>query len=85
MARVQALRLEQRRGGEKLVELTDEDRAARETRLSVVFDPEQIDVLREYLKRIQDEAFRCKGITQRLLDFSRLGESQRKQETCKEI
>lgn len=45
------------------------------------FDPEQIEVLRKYLKRIQDEAFRCKGITERLLDFSRLGESQRKQET----
>lgn len=48
---------------------------------SVVFDAEQIDILREYLKRIQDEAFRCKGITERLLDFSRLGESQLKQET----
>lgn len=42
---------------------------------------DQVDVLRKYLKRIQDEAFRCKGITERLLDFSRLGESQRKQET----
>ncbi|MEZ6133614.1 MAG: HAMP domain-containing sensor histidine kinase [Pirellulaceae bacterium] len=42
---------------------------------------EQVEVLRKYLKRIQDEAFRCKGITERLLDFSRLGESQRKQET----
>lgn len=41
----------------------------------------QIDVLRRYLKRIQDEAFRCKGITERLLDFSRLGETQRKQPT----
>ncbi len=29
------------------------------------------------LKRIQDEAFRCKGITERLLDFSRLGEFKR--------
>ncbi len=45
------------------------------------FDQEQLDVLRKYLKRIQDEAFRCKGITERLLDFSRLGESQRKQQT----
>lgn len=48
---------------------------------SYVYDPEQLDVLRKYLKRIQDEAFRCKGITERLLDFSRLGESQRKQAT----
>ena len=42
-------------------------------------DPAELDVLRKYLKRIQDEAFRCKGITERLLDFSRLGESQRRQ------
>ncbi len=45
------------------------------------YDQDQIEVLRKYLKRIQDEAFRCKGITERLLDFSRLGETQRKQET----
>ena len=37
-----------------------------------------IDTLRTYLRRIQDEAFRCKGITERLLDFSRLGTEQRK-------
>jgi two-component system, NtrC family, sensor kinase len=29
------------------------------------------------LRRIQDEAFRCKGITERLLNFSRLGEFKR--------
>lgn len=45
------------------------------------FDMEQVEILRKYLKRIQDEAFRCKGITERLLDFSRLGESQKKAET----
>jgi len=38
-----------------------------------------LDTLRTYLRRIQDEAFRCKGITERLLDFSRLGINQRKQ------
>ncbi len=43
-------------------------------------DPGELNVLRKYLKRIQDEAFRCKGITERLLDFSRLGESQRRQQ-----
>ncbi len=42
-------------------------------------DPAELEVLRKYLKRIQDEAFRCKGITERLLDFSRLGESHRRQ------
>ncbi len=45
------------------------------------YDEQELNVLRKYLKRIQDEAFRCKGITERLLDFSRLGESQRKQQT----
>lgn len=38
-----------------------------------------VETLRVYLRRIQDEAFRCKGITERLLDFSRLGNIQRKQ------
>ncbi len=38
-----------------------------------------VETLRTYLRRIQDEAFRCKGITERLLDFSRLGNIQRKQ------
>jgi len=37
----------------------------------------EITVLRNYLRRIQDEAFRCKGITERLLDFSRIGETER--------
>lgn len=40
-----------------------------------------LDVLRNYLRCIQDEAFRCKGITERLLDFSRLGNAERKQYT----
>lgn len=48
---------------------------------AIHYDEAELDVLRKYLKRIQDEAFRCKGITERLLDFSRLGESQRKQRT----
>ncbi|QEG43351.1 sensor histidine kinase [Roseimaritima ulvae] len=34
---------------------------------------EEAETLRKNLSRIQDEAFRCKGITERLLDFSRLG------------
>lgn len=44
-----------------------------------LFEEQELSVVRKYLKRIQDEAFRCKGITERLLDFSRLGESQRRQ------
>jgi signal transduction histidine kinase len=34
-------------------------------------------VTRRYLELIQNEAFRCKGITEKLLDFSRLGEVRR--------
>jgi two-component system NtrC family sensor kinase len=34
-------------------------------------------VVRRYLELIQSEAFRCKGITEKLLDFSRLGEVRR--------
>jgi len=34
-------------------------------------------VVRRYLELIQTEAFRCKGITEKLLDFSRLGEVRR--------
>ena len=44
-------------------------------------EPEQLDSeiaeLKKYLKRIQDEAFRCKGITSGLLDFSRMGEARK--------
>jgi signal transduction histidine kinase len=37
-------------------------------------------VLQNYLRTIQEEAFRCKGITDRLLDFSRMGDME-KQDT----
>ncbi|MFO0904721.1 MAG: HAMP domain-containing sensor histidine kinase [Pirellulales bacterium] len=36
-----------------------------------------VAVVHKYLRRIQDEAFRCKGITEKLLDFSRLGDVER--------
>src|SRR5262249_32480395 len=35
------------------------------------------EVITKYLRMIQQEAFRCKEITQRLLDFSRGGERRR--------
>ncbi len=35
------------------------------------------ETLQSNLQRIQDEAYRCKGITERLLDFSRLGDISR--------
>jgi len=34
-------------------------------------------VIRNYLRMIQEEAFRCKGITEKLLDFSRCNDIQR--------
>ena len=39
--------------------------------------PADAEVLTRYLKMIQQEALRCKDITQRLLDFSRTGERKR--------
>jgi len=37
----------------------------------------EIEILRNYLRKIQDEAFRCKGITEGLLDYSRMGDVQK--------
>jgi signal transduction histidine kinase len=37
----------------------------------------QIDEMKKYLQRIQDEAFRCKEITSALLDFSRMGDTRK--------
>lgn len=50
-----------------------------EGRLAEVLDPSQPDhqLVRHYLQMIQSEAFRCKEITEKLLDFSRMGQSQR--------
>jgi signal transduction histidine kinase len=41
-------------------------------------DDEQHQVIAHYLQMIQSEAFRCKGITEKLLDFSRIGPVERK-------
>jgi len=40
-------------------------------------DDEQHAVIPQYLQMIQSEAFRCKEITEKLLDFSRIGPVQR--------
>jgi len=49
-----------------------------ESRLESLSPPtEQAAVITRYLELIQNEAFRCKGITEKLLDFSRLGEVRR--------
>jgi two-component system, NtrC family, sensor kinase len=38
---------------------------------------DELDVFTRYLRMIQEEAFRCKNITERLLSFSRTGEFRR--------
>lgn len=49
-----------------------------ESRIDAMAPPEsEAQVARRYLSLIQNEAFRCKGITEKLLDFSRLGEVRR--------
>ena len=48
-----------------------------EGRLGATADDEEARVTRRYLELIQAEAFRCKEITEKLLDFSRLGEVRR--------
>jgi signal transduction histidine kinase len=40
---------------------------------------EEQETFHKYLKMIQNEAFRCKSITERLLEFSRTGEPRREQ------
>ena len=45
----------------------------------------QIDDMKKYLRRIQEEAFRCKGITAALLDFSRMGEATKQSANLSEI
>lgn len=45
----------------------------------------EISVLKTYLRRIQDEAFRCKGITEKLLDFSRLGDVDHQDTDLREL
>jgi two-component system, NtrC family, sensor kinase len=53
---------------------------ALENRLSTMLDTATAadsKVVRQYLRMIQEEAFRCKRITEKLLDFSRVGDLQR--------
>lgn len=50
-----------------------------ESRVAGLLDPANPDhaVIAHYLQMIQSEAFRCKGITEKLLDFSRIGPVKR--------
>lgn len=45
----------------------------------------EIELVKKYLRRIQEEAFRCKGITHSLLDFSRLGDARKAPHVLAEI
>ncbi|OHB82104.1 MAG: hypothetical protein A2W31_02610, partial [Planctomycetes bacterium RBG_16_64_10] len=42
-------------------------------------------VVRDYLRMIQEEAFRCKGITEKLLDFSRMGDLEKHPTDLREL
>ena len=48
-------------------------------------DDDENKVIRNYLRMIQTEAFRCKEITEKLLDFSRLGETRRQDADLNEL
>ncbi|MCA9246085.1 MAG: HAMP domain-containing histidine kinase [Planctomycetales bacterium] len=48
-------------------------------------DNEQHQVIANYLKMIQSEAFRCKEITEQLLDFARTGEARRDRTELREL
>lgn len=46
---------------------------------------DQVEVVQRYLRMIQTEAFRCKEITEKLLDFSRMGEVKRQSADLREL
>lgn len=58
-----------------------------EGRLVEIFDHHNPDheVVASYLRMIQTEAFRCKGITEKLLDFSRVGQVKRQNTDLAEL
>lgn len=46
---------------------------------------DDVQVAHDYLQMIQREAFRCKQITEKLLDFARMGDSQRHSTDLREL
>ena len=60
-----------------------------ESRLDRVFEGNEAHpdakVVKNYLRMIQEEAFRCKGITEKLLDFSRCNDIQRQRTNLVEL
>jgi two-component system NtrC family sensor kinase len=60
---------------------------ALESRLTEILtqSPKDGEIVTKYLRMIQEEAFRCKAITQRLLEFSRGGERRRESTDLAEL
>jgi signal transduction histidine kinase len=60
-----------------------------EGRLGRLLPPDEASpdakVVRNYARMIQEEAYRCKGITERLLDFSRCNDIQRQRTDLNEL
>ncbi len=61
-----------------------------ESRLSEFFaeneaDSDEEQVIHDYLQMIQREAFRCKQITEKLLDFARMGDSKKHSTDLREL
>ena len=52
---------------------------------AATIDTQEREIVSKYLKMIQDEAFRCKKITQKLLEFSRGGERRREETDLAEL
>ena len=50
-----------------------------------VLGAEEVDGAQRYLQLIQQEAFRCKEITEKLLDFSRMGDVDRQNTDLREL
>ena len=62
-----------------------EDILSPQTSLSTEQMQTEIDDMKSYLRRIQDEAFRVKGITGSLLDFARLGDAKKTAQPLNEL
>jgi len=62
-----------------------------ESRITELFEQTElattgdVQVVHDYLQMIQREAFRCKQITEKLLDFARMGDSQRHSTDLREL
>lgn len=61
------------------LEESDQEQTSHHARLEHHPDEDEnaVEVVQDYLRMMQDEAFRCKEITEQLLDFSRLGDVEK--------